>query len=141
VIATVEAIDRELRVNGFVFRYDSERAESVDGLPPGEGVFLPCSFWLIDCLAMLGRDAEARRLFDHLLSLRNDLGLLSEEYDPRRERLIGNYPQAFSHVGLINTAQNLSRRLAGPAELRSREAGLVETGAIPRCARPGRRTS
>ena len=129
VMGTVDAIDRELRINGFVFRYDSHRAAGVDGLPPGEGVFLPCSFWLVDCLAMIGREAEARELFEKLLALRNELGLLAEEYDPQGERLIGNFPQAFSHIGLINTAQNLCRHLEGPAEMRSREAGLTKEAA------------
>jgi GH15 family glucan-1,4-alpha-glucosidase len=92
----------------------------VDGLPPGEGAFLPCSFWLVDCLYLIGREEEARLFFDRLLALRNGLGLLAEEYDPRLRRLVGNFPQAFSHIGLINTAQNLSRDYVGPAEDRSK---------------------
>ena len=87
----------------------------VDGLPPGEGAFLPCSFWLADNLALLGRRDEARALFERLLTLRNDVGLLSEEYDPVRKRLVGNFPQAFTHVALVNTARNLSGA-GGPAE-------------------------
>jgi GH15 family glucan-1,4-alpha-glucosidase len=102
---TVEAIERGLTAQGFVLRYDTERAE--DGLPPGEGAFLPCSFWLADCLLMLGRIADARRLFERLTGLCNDVGLLAEEYDPRTERLTGNFPQAFSHIALVNTAHNL----------------------------------
>jgi GH15 family glucan-1,4-alpha-glucosidase len=112
---TVEAIERELVVDGFVRRYEAETAPAVDGLPPGEGTFLPCSFWLADNLALLGRRDEARALFERLLTLRNDVGLLSEEYDPVRKRLVGNFPQAFTHVALVNTARNLSGA-GGPAE-------------------------
>jgi hypothetical protein len=96
----------------------------VDGLPPGEGAFLPCSFWLADCLHLIGRTADARALFERLLQLRNPLGLLSEEFDPRVGRQVGNFPQAFSHVGLINTAQNLSTAVVGPAEHRSGQSGV-----------------
>lgn len=99
----------------------TQRDDSVDGLPPGEGAFLPCSFWLADNLALLGRADDARRLFESLLDLRNDVGLLAEEYDPAAGRLVGNFPKAFSHVGLVNTARNLSRR-GGPAEHRQEEA-------------------
>ena len=115
VRGTVEAIERELVVDGFVQRYRPDTSSKVDGLPPGEGTFLPCTFWLADNLALLGRRAEARTYFERLLSLRNDVGLLSEEYDPVARRLVGNFPQAFSHVALINTARNLSRG-GGPAE-------------------------
>jgi GH15 family glucan-1,4-alpha-glucosidase len=113
VVGTVEAIQRDLIRDGFVERYraDAEN-EEVDGLPPGEGVFLPCSFWLVAVLAKLGRLDEAVELYERLLSLRNDLGLLSEEYDPERERLVGNFPQAFSHLALVETAFTL-RRLLG----------------------------
>lgn len=104
---TVEAIERELVVDGFVLRYRPENG--VDGLPGGEGVFLPCSFWLADCLHMLGRTDDAVALFERLLELRNDLGLLSEEFDPRAKRQLGNFPQAFTHVALINTARHLSQ--------------------------------
>jgi GH15 family glucan-1,4-alpha-glucosidase len=93
--------------DGFVVRYST--TPGVDGLPPGEAAFLVCTFWLADCLALLGRQAEATQVFERLLALRNDVGLLSEEYDPAARRLVGNFPQAFSHVGLINTACNLSR--------------------------------
>ena len=114
VRGTVAAIERELVVDGFVRRYRPEGSNAVDGLPPGEGVFLPCTFWLADNLALLGRRAEARRLFEKLLALRNDVGLLAEEYDPDARRLLGNFPQAFTHVSLVNTAHNLARG-GGPA--------------------------
>jgi GH15 family glucan-1,4-alpha-glucosidase len=114
VIGTVAAVERDLVDDGFVLRY-STRPE-LDGLAPGEGAFLACSFWLADNLALQGRHDEARALFERLLSIRNDVGLLSEEYDPRARRLLGNFPQAFSHVGLVNTAKNLSG--PGPAEHR-----------------------
>ncbi len=116
VRGTVEAIERELVVDGFVMRYDT--GHHVDGLPPGEGAFLACSFWLADNLVLLGRHDDARRLFERLLALRNDVGLLAEEYDPRARRQVGNFPQAFSHVAIINTAHNLSRA-AGPAQQRA----------------------
>ena len=116
VRSTVDAIQRELMVDGFVLRYRTETG--ADGLPPGEGAFLACSFWLVDCLHMQGRATEARVMFERLLSLRNDLGLLSEEYDPRAGRLVGNFPQAFSHIALISTAMNLSTMHMGPAEQR-----------------------
>jgi GH15 family glucan-1,4-alpha-glucosidase len=98
--------------DGFVARYPSH--VDVDGLPPGEGAFLLCTFWLADNLVLQGRTAEARELFERLLTLRNDVGLLSEEYDVQAKRLVGNFPQAFSHVGLINTASNLTKAV-GPA--------------------------
>lgn len=106
VRATVEAIERELVVNGLVRRYDT--GSSDDGLPPGEGVFLACSFWLADAYVLLGRVEDAERLFDRLLELRNDVGLLSEEYDTQQRRLVGNFPQAFSHISLVATAHNLT---------------------------------
>jgi GH15 family glucan-1,4-alpha-glucosidase len=95
-------------------RYRAE-INDVDGLPGGEGVFLPCSFWLAACLHLMGRKKEARDLFERLLKLRNDLGLYSEEYDPRTKRQLGNFPQAFTHVAMINTAQWLSGRGQIPA--------------------------
>jgi len=104
-------------VNGLVRRYDSGSVK--DGLPEGEGVFLACSFWLADAYFLLGRVQEAEELFERLLKVRNDVGLLSEEYDPRRSRLMGNFPQAFSHVSLINTAHNLSH-FERPSEERAR---------------------
>jgi len=113
MIGTVAAIQARLSRDGFVERYPT--STDVDGLPPGEGAFLLCSFWLADNLALQGRIGEARKLFERLLSLRNDVGLLAEEYDVRAGRLVGNFPQAFSHVGLINTARNLDHA-GGPAE-------------------------
>jgi len=109
---TVAAIERELLQDGFVQRYTQPPHAPADGLPPGEGAFLACTFWLADNYHMMGRHREARELFVRLLDLRNDVGLLSEEYDPRARRLVGNFPQAFSHVPLIETA----RRLSTPAE-------------------------
>src|SRR5205807_4104894 len=102
--------------DGFVQRYSS--ASSVDGLPPGEGAFLACTFWLADNYLLLGRRDEARALFERLLGLRNDVGLLAEEYDVGARRQVGNFPQAFSHVALINTAHNLTRAY-GPAQHRA----------------------
>ncbi|MEX0832542.1 MAG: glycoside hydrolase family 15 protein [Actinomycetota bacterium] len=120
VLSTIEAIKQELVVDGFVRRYTPD--SQVEGVPGGEGVFLPCTFWLADALALAGETEEARSIFERLLGLRNDLGLLSEEYDTKGKRLLGNFPQAFTHVGLINTAQNLSER-GGPAGHRSANGG------------------
>jgi len=116
VKGTVAAIQRDLTEDGFVLRYRTH--ETVDGLPPGEGVFLACSFWLADNLCMLGRWDEARELFERLVGLTNDVGLLAEEYDPAAKRFLGNFPQAFSHVALVNTAMNLGSR-EKPAEQRA----------------------
>jgi GH15 family glucan-1,4-alpha-glucosidase len=101
-VGTVRKIEQDLIRDGFVLRYNSE--ETDDGLPSGEGVFLPCTFWLADCYALMGRFAEAKALFERLLELRNDVGLFSEEYDHVEKRFVGNFPQAFTHVALINTA-------------------------------------
>jgi GH15 family glucan-1,4-alpha-glucosidase len=106
VRGTVAAIERELLVDGLVRRYTTQ--SGVDGLPPGEGLFLACSFWLVDNLVLLGRREDARRLYGQLLALRNDVGLLAEQYDPRARRLLGNFPQALSHIALVNSACNLS---------------------------------
>jgi GH15 family glucan-1,4-alpha-glucosidase len=119
VIGTVDAIKRELVRDGFVYRYSTH--ESPDGLPPGEGAFLACSFWLADDLILMGRRDEARELFERALSVGNDVGLLAEEYDPVARRMLGNFPQAFSHVGVINTARNLARAV-GPAKMRAEQA-------------------
>jgi GH15 family glucan-1,4-alpha-glucosidase len=115
VRGTVEAIERELMHDGFVLRYRPQQT-GVDGLPGDEGVFLPCSFWLADCWHLLGRKKEARELFDRLLDVRNDLGLLAEEYDPRAKRLLGNFPQAFSHVALVSCARILGDEDTGLAD-------------------------
>ncbi len=120
VQSTVAAIERELMRDGFVRRYDTEIV--ADGMPPLEGAFLACSFWLVDALVMLGRFADAGALFERLLALRNDVGLLAEEYDPTAKRLVGNFPQAFSHIALINSAHNLTRKQK-PAEQRSGHSG------------------
>ena len=108
VAGTIEAVRTHLLRDGFVERYRTREQNEVDGLEGGEGVFLPCSFWLVDCLLLQERDEEARALFERLLGVSNDLGLLAEEYDPHERRLLGNYPQAFTHVGLVNSAYNLS---------------------------------
>ncbi len=108
VVSTVEAIQRELVDHGFVLRYRTSDDGAVDGLTGREGAFLACSFWLVDCLHMIGREEEAVELFERLLALRNELGLLSEEYDAYAGRMVGNFPQAFSHVSLINSAFRLS---------------------------------
>ena len=126
VMKTVEAIQRELVQDGFVLRYRTEET-GVDGLPAGEGAFLPCSFWLADALAMLDRHDEARALFERLLAVRNDLGLLSEEYDPRSGRLVGNFPQAFSHIALVNTASNLAHLPSAPGEHRGDGQGRASS--------------
>ena len=119
VVGTVEAVQRDLTRDGFVERYRGRELNDVDGLQGNEGVFLPCSFWLVDALLMLGRDDEARALFEKLLDVSNDLGLLAEEYDPGERRLLGNFPQAFTHVGLVNSAYNLSHH-TGPGHQRGR---------------------
>jgi GH15 family glucan-1,4-alpha-glucosidase len=122
-VSTVETIDRELTTDGFVNRY--RQREELDGLPPGEGAFLLCSFWMVRALAMMGRKEEATARFEKLLALRNDVGLLSEQYDPVSKRLLGNVPQAFSHTALINSALQLSDAAAGPS-------GSSRAGSNPR---------
>jgi GH15 family glucan-1,4-alpha-glucosidase len=116
VCRTIEAIEKRLVKEGLVYRYEQD--PEVDGLPPGEGAFLLCTCWLADCQALLGRRDEARRTFELLISMRNDVGLLSELYDPAGKMMLGNFPQSFSHVGLVNTALNLKRSQAGPAPTR-----------------------
>ena len=120
MVGTVTAIERELCADGFVRRYAGDSLGEVDGLPGDEGAFLPCSFWLADNLVLQGRADEGRALFDRLTALANDVGLLAEEYDPVAGRLVGNFPQAFTHVALVNTAFNLSGP-AGPARARGEE--------------------
>ena len=124
VIGTITAIERELMRDGFVLRYSTH--ETDDGLAGEEGAFLACSFWLADAYVLCGRHDDARALFDRLLALRNDLGLLAEQYDPRSRRLVGNFPQGFSHIGLINTAHNLVES-EGPAKQRARQTAPRET--------------
>ena len=113
---TVAAVEKRLLRDGFVDRYDT--TSGVDGLPAGEGAFLPCSFWLADNYVLQGRHEEARALFERLAGVANDVGLLAEEYDRHAKRLVGNFPQAFSHVSLINTAFNLAQK--GPAQRREK---------------------
>ena len=120
VQSTVAAVQRELTNDGFVARYTTETVS--DGLPPGEGAFLPCSFWLADNLALMGRYDEAAALFERLLGLANDVGLLAEEYDPVSRRQLGNFPQAFTHLALVGTALNLTGAHNAPAALRARPA-------------------
>ena len=126
MVGTVEAIQRSLVVDGFVRRYDPARTK--DGLPHDEGVFLACSFWLVDNLILQGRQDEATALFERLLSLCNDVGLLAEEYDPHGKRQVGNFPQAFSHIALINTALNLTRA-ANPTTQRAKDQPVVHEAA------------
>ena len=130
VRGTVEAIERKLLVDGLVMRYVT--TDSDDGLSSNEGVFLACSFWLVDAYVLLGRTADARRLFERLLTLCNDVGLLSEEYDSRTDRLLGNFPQALSHIALINSAFNLNeatkpvmQRSDGPSDDRKDETAAL----------------
>jgi GH15 family glucan-1,4-alpha-glucosidase len=118
VLGTIQAVERELSIDDcLIRRYDT--GETDDGLPGQDGAFLLCSFWMVDALAMAGRHADARRRFESLLELRNDVGLLSEEYDPVAKRLVGNFPQAFSHLGLIDSAYNLAAEPGGPARRRA----------------------
>ncbi len=130
-------------VDGFVYRYRADRADRsewadgdepvhpVDGLPPGEGAFLLANFWLVDNLELLGRHDEAVARFEALLALSNDVGLMAEEWDPADARMLGNVPQAFSHVGLINTAHNLARGTVGPALQRSDRRRRVASDPLP----------
>lgn len=118
VIGTIAAIQRELVHDGLVSRYQTETG--VDGLPPGEGAFLACTFWLVDNLTLTGRHSEAREIFERLLTLRNDVGLLSEEYDSLLKRQVGNFPQAFTHVSLVNSAHNLTLAEQAPAKHRAK---------------------
>jgi GH15 family glucan-1,4-alpha-glucosidase len=116
IAGTVRAIERRLVADGLVMRHDPAEIET--GLAHGEGAFLACSFWLADAMILLGRTDEARQLFERLLALRNDVGLLAEQYEVRARRLVGNFPQAFSHVALVTTANNLSRA-SKPADQRA----------------------
>jgi GH15 family glucan-1,4-alpha-glucosidase len=120
VRGTIAAVEADLVVDGFVLRYRT-LDQGVDGLPAGEGVFLPCSFWLVDCLELIGRHDDAHALFERLIALANDVGLLAEEYDPVAGRLLGNFPQAFTHLALVNSAYNILPHLESP--MRRRHAG------------------
>jgi GH15 family glucan-1,4-alpha-glucosidase len=136
IAATVAAVERDLLCEGFVMRYRTTRFD--DGLPPGEGTFLACSFWLVDNLALQGRVDDAQQMYERLLSLANDVGLLSEEYDPVARRLVGNFPQAFSHVALVNTGLNLMRHQQKIAEETGHPSGDgVDKDAAPRASQPG----
>jgi GH15 family glucan-1,4-alpha-glucosidase len=119
--ATIAAIEHKLMRDGLVMRYDT--GKSGDGLPPGEGMFLACSFWLVDAYILLGKIDRANALFERLVHLCNDVGLLSEEYDPHGKQLVGNFPQAFSHLALVNSAGNLSD-YKGPMDHRAEEAAV-----------------
>jgi GH15 family glucan-1,4-alpha-glucosidase len=144
VVGTVEAIQRELISDGLVMRYQTHG--TVDGLPGKEGTFLPCSFWLVDNLALMGRLDEARELFERLLGLCNDVGLLAEEYNTRLSRQVGNFPQAFSHVGLVNSARSLAAALeeggkgggdATPARWSEQAQALAGRGSVSTPGRSG----
>jgi GH15 family glucan-1,4-alpha-glucosidase len=131
IVGTIEAIQNGLVTGGFVRRYQTDTDEDVDGLQGPEGAFLMTSFWLADNLVLLGRHDEAKEMFERLCGLCNDVGLLSEEYDPKADRFLGNFPQAFSHVALINTAANLSMAEHGPSAMRSRRHGPSRARTTP----------
>ncbi|MGH7093312.1 MAG: glycoside hydrolase family 15 protein [Stellaceae bacterium] len=137
VVGTIEAIERELVVDGLVMRYPSH--SGADGLPAGEGAFLICSFWLANSLALIGRRKDAVALFERLLTLRNDLGLMAEEYDPQAKRFLGNFPQAFSHIGIINTAAHLAEFETASADRGAGKTGGTspDTSAEPSVSREG----
>jgi GH15 family glucan-1,4-alpha-glucosidase len=120
IIGTIEAIQRELVVDGYVLRYLTDEGDAVDGLPPGEGTFLMTTFWLADNLALIGREAEAREVFERLRGLSNDVGLFAEEYDPKTDRMLGNFPQAFSHLAFVTSAAHLSMGSDSPISRQSR---------------------
>jgi GH15 family glucan-1,4-alpha-glucosidase len=135
VTGMVDAISRDLAVgDGLLLRYSPSARGSVDGISGDEGAFLACSFWLVDALALTGRRREARALFERLLELRNDVGLLAEEYDPIQRRQTGNFPQALSHLALVNTALALSRPMAAPSArpAASRDSQTVIRGGTAR---------
>jgi GH15 family glucan-1,4-alpha-glucosidase len=125
MVSTIEAVQRELMVNGFVIRYRND--SGVDGLPGQEGTFLPCSLWLVSCLALLGRTEDALAIFERVRAVANDIGLFSEEYDTSSGRLVGNFPQAFTHVAFINAARVLAAALEGKPVLSTSS----EQGASP----------
>jgi GH15 family glucan-1,4-alpha-glucosidase len=127
VKGTIEAIEQKLMRNGLLLRYDTGKSD--DGLPSGEGAFLACSFWLVSCLKLVGREEDARQLLDRLLALRNDLGLMAEEYDTQRKRQVGNFPQAFSHIAMVNAIFDLER---AEAEVRGRHTKHVRAAPAAR---------
>jgi hypothetical protein len=127
IVGTVAAIEKGLVQDGFVRRYQTD-ATNVDGLSGTEGAFLMTTFWLADNLVLMGRIHEAQEIFDRLRGLRNDVGLLSEEYDPSSRRMLGNFPQAFSHVAFVNTAANLSLADRGPSMMRSMGSAAPDRG-------------
>ena len=129
VVRTVDTIQEHLMEDGLVLRYANE--SGVDGLPGREGIFLPCTLWLVGCLRLMGRLDEATAVFRRVTALVNDVGLISEEYDPVRQRLLGNFPQAFTHVGIVNAARGLTASRTGESSLTSRP--------VPRSTEPGRR--
>lgn len=129
VRGTIDAVQRELGFDGLILRYATH--SGVDSLPPGEGAFLPCTLWLADCLLLLGRRDEAEALFERVLALCNDVGLLAEEFDPRAGHMLGNFPQALSHTALINTAQLLSM---SPQQLEHSVAMRDRLGLLPQAA-------
>jgi GH15 family glucan-1,4-alpha-glucosidase len=106
IIGTIEAIEKHLMKDGFVERYDTRKSK--DGLPPGEGAFLACSFWMVTCLWLIGRKDDATAMFERLLALRSDVGLLAEEWDVEHRRMVGNFPQALSHIALVHSAFAMS---------------------------------
>ena len=127
VVGTIEAVERELMRDGFVMRYQTAQVE--DGLPPGEGAFLACSFWMVSCLKAIGREKDARVLFERVVDVRNDVGLLSEEYNSRQKRQAGNFPQAFSHIALVNAAFDLAGK--NGVRARARERTREQPAATP----------
>jgi GH15 family glucan-1,4-alpha-glucosidase len=134
VLGTIDAIEKHLTVDGLLLRYRTESTD--DGLPPGEGVFLACSFWMVSALKMIGRVDEAKDLFERLLALRNDVGLLAEEYDPRSRRLMGNFPQALSHIALINAAFEFNR-MSSPGQQRAQSTPAQQHIAVDEPTKAG----
>jgi GH15 family glucan-1,4-alpha-glucosidase len=133
VRGTIEAIEKHLMSDGLVLRYRTEHTD--DGLPPGEGVFLACSFWMVSALKMIGRIDDAKQLFERLLALRNDVGLLAEEYDPQSRHLMGNFPQALSHIAMINAGFEFNR-LSSPGEQRAQSSPAEQHADLKKASQP-----
>ena len=133
IVGTVEAIEKRLMRDGFVQRYDTRTTD--DGLPAGEGVFLACSFWMVTSLWLIGRKEDATAMFERLLALRNDVGLLSEEYDPVRKRMVGNFPQALSHIALVHAAFAMSGLWHPQPLVETKDLSRRTARCIDRCAR------